>query len=268
MSGERQPGERQPGERQRDDRAALPLAGLDVLVTRPAAQAGALAREIESHGGRAVVVPLIEIVDAPAGTVRDAVAGLTAHDWVVVASPNAAGVAAGELAGCPARLAAVGTATASALRAGAPERDVLVPSDQRAASLVEALIAACASVPARAVVVQSAEGASTLAEGLTGAGWAVTRITSHRPVARHPSPAEVAAAGQAHAWLLTSGSQARAWTEVLAAVEPPALIVSIGPQTTRDAEEVGLKIAATAADHTVPGVVNALERVVSTSPGG
>ena len=57
--------------------------------------------------------------------------------------------------------------------------------------------------------------------------------------------------------VFTSGTQAESWVNVFGASAPP-VIVTIGPQTTRKTEVSGLKVTRTAADHSLPGVVEAL----------
>ena len=42
-----------------------PLAGIDILVTRPAHQAGELADRIRMAGGNPVLFPVLEILDIP-----------------------------------------------------------------------------------------------------------------------------------------------------------------------------------------------------------
>jgi uroporphyrinogen-III synthase len=68
-----------------------PLAGKGVVVTRPAHQAGQLARSIDEAGGRAILFPAIEIHDiedlAPFLRVVDE---LEEFDLAVFISPNAA----------------------------------------------------------------------------------------------------------------------------------------------------------------------------------
>jgi uroporphyrinogen-III synthase len=59
--------------------------------------------------------------------------------------------------------------------------------------------------------------------------------------------------------VLASGSAARAY----AAVGGRAPAVSIGPQTTRVAESVGLVVAAEAASHDLDGLVAAVDAVAS-----
>jgi len=59
--------------------------------------------------------------------------------------------------------------------------------------------------------------------------------------------------------VLASGSAARAY----AAVGGAAPAVTVGPQTTRVAESVGLAVAAEAETHDLDGLVAAVERVTS-----
>jgi uroporphyrinogen-III synthase len=89
---------------------ALPLAGLAVLVTRPALQARALIEGIAKVGGEPIAFPTLEIVPV------ECVAISAAYDLIIFTSSNAVehGVSVcGSLAAS--RLAAIGPATAAAL---------------------------------------------------------------------------------------------------------------------------------------------------------
>ena len=68
----------------------LPLAGRTIVVTRPRAQADALAALIAGQGGRAVVFPVLEIgpADDPAPLDR-AIASLDSYALAIFISPNA-----------------------------------------------------------------------------------------------------------------------------------------------------------------------------------
>ncbi len=67
-----------------------PLAGLGVLVTRPAAQAGGLCQLIEQHGGTAHRFPVLEILPpADPEPLRAAGERLHRYDWAVFISANA-----------------------------------------------------------------------------------------------------------------------------------------------------------------------------------
>ncbi len=97
------------------------LAGVTVLVTRPAHQAGQLVRLIEAAGGRALRFPTIEIADPENPALLDQLlARLDQFDLAVFVSPNAAHRALALMrarGALPARLriAAVGSGTVRAL---------------------------------------------------------------------------------------------------------------------------------------------------------
>lgn len=98
------------------------LAGLNIVVTRPRAQATPLARAIEQAGGKALLFPLLEIESGAASQpLRELVSRLPQFDLAIFISPNAVryGMQAIRAAGpLPAtlKLACVGQGSANALR--------------------------------------------------------------------------------------------------------------------------------------------------------
>ncbi|MGE0140820.1 MAG: uroporphyrinogen-III synthase [Ilumatobacteraceae bacterium] len=235
-----------------DDRG---LAGLTVVVTRPAEQAGALVRLLEEQGARAVVMPLIELVDvAPADEIEAVVTGLGDTDWLVATSSRAARRVADAARRSPCRIAAVGRTTAAEL----PRVD-LVPTDQSAVGLLGVFPAAPPG--GRAVVAQASGGAPTLVDGLIGRGWHTVRIDTHISRSVVPDARQRLAAMAADAVIFTSGSQARAWVEAFGTTAP-ALIATLGRETGRNAEACGLKVDVVATDHSLSGVVRALQGIV------
>ena len=175
-------------------------------------------------------------------------------DWLVVTSPNGAQhYLAAHGAAAPANVAAVGAATQAALEAGGVQV-ALVPRQQRAAGV----LAEFPRGPGRVLVVQAAAAAPELAEGLAAAGWQVTTVAPYRSLPAHPTAGQQLAALSADAVLFASGSAARAWVQVFGLTTPP-LVVAIGPSTAAAAEVAGLKVALIAADHSLPGMVTALE---------
>lgn len=255
-----------------------PLVGRRVVVTRAAEQADALADILRERGALPVVVPLVEIVPRPGELAALAALRPTDFDWLVVTSPNAAQAladvhpaeaaptvtesAATDAAGhrCP-LVAAVGTATATEL-AAAGRQVALVPARQRAAALVEAFPAG----PGRVLVVQGEQAATVLTDGLAAKGWTVTVVRPYDSVARRPTAAERAGALAADAVVFASGSAARAWVDAFGPLAPP-VVVAIGPQTAAATERAGLKVSSTAADHSLVGLVAALERCCEELPG-
>ena len=70
--------------------AGLPLAGLGILVTRPAHQAGHLAQLIRDAGGEPILFPAMEITDLPDVRPLNALIDrLHEFDFAIFISPNA-----------------------------------------------------------------------------------------------------------------------------------------------------------------------------------
>lgn len=93
------------------------LAGMTVLVTRPAHQAENLCRLIEAQGGKAQRLPLLSVEPVPpSARVQRALQGGQSADWWIFTSANAVRYARElDRSDWPARLAAIGPATAAAL---------------------------------------------------------------------------------------------------------------------------------------------------------
>ena len=102
--------------------ADAPLAGIGVLVTRPAGQAGELISAIEAAGGRSIIFPVIEIAPRSPQDIASDVAGLPDPDIVIFISRNA--VEHGLAWSGDGAIAAVGPATAAAIEAAARVVDV------------------------------------------------------------------------------------------------------------------------------------------------
>lgn len=232
-----------------------PLRGRRIVVTRAAEQAEPLAARLRALGAEPMVVPLIEIVQpSDGGNALDAaLKRLERYDWLVVTSPNGAMAVRDALAALPGgsrpRVAAVGSATAEALGAAAD----LVPEEQLGTGLVAAFPTGNGSV-----LVAQAEGAGAVVEeGIAQKGWHVEVVAAYRTVPVVPSAGVLLRVLSADAVLFASGSAVRAWTTVFGTETPP-VTVAIGPSTARVAAELGLKIEAIAADHSLDGLVGEL----------
>src|SRR5437773_6669832 len=99
---------------------ARPLGGRGILVTRPARQAGGIARRIAAMGGTPVIFPAIVILPpADSAPLARAQASLPNYDYAIFVSANAVEYGVPDPAQWPARLVAVapGPGTAEALAA-------------------------------------------------------------------------------------------------------------------------------------------------------
>lgn len=201
-----------------------------VLVTREE-----LVPRVESLGHDATFCDLIRV--EPLG---DAPVDARAYDWLVVTSRNGAhelarrGVTAN-------RIAAIGPATAEALRAHGLRVD-LVASTHTQEGLREEL-------PEERLLLAAAEGAR---QDVLDADF----LPLYRTIELRPEVPEVDVA------LLMSGSAARA----LAATGARVPVIAIGPQTAVEAEAAGLDVAAVAAGHDLDGLVEALRSLSWSSP--
>src|SRR5438105_4458113 len=149
-----------------------------VLVTRPGGENDPLVAELESRGFRVRVVPTVLTRALPVEW-----PDFTRYDWVVVTS--AAGVAALPVALTGPRWAAVGEATASALRARGVKVD-LVPADANGIALAEALPGPGGT---RVLLVRASLADPDLPAGLRKRGALVDEVTAYETV---EGPAESA----------------------------------------------------------------------------
>ncbi|MEN9507393.1 MAG: hypothetical protein RI958_3319 [Actinomycetota bacterium] len=239
------------------------LAGRTVVVTRPVDGAAELAGLFHRAGARTIVMPLVELVDVVSdGEIAAAVDRLGDGDWVVATSARAGGRVAADVARRPVRVAAVGTATAAVL----PRAD-LVPVRQSAEGLLEVFPACHPAASHTVLVAQSMDGASTLVDGVRSLGWRVERLDTHRTRPVVPTAAQQLAVLRADAVVFTSGTQALAWCEVFGTATP-AVVASIGPRTTTVAESAGITVQVTASDHSLAGLVAAVERFLTGAGSG
>jgi uroporphyrinogen-III synthase len=111
------------------------LAGVGVLITRPAGQAGELVAAIEAAGGRSIAFPVIEIAPRSPQEIEADLASLDVPDVVVFISRNAVehGLAWAE----GGAIAAVGPATAAAIEAAARVVDIRPAAGFDSESLLE-----------------------------------------------------------------------------------------------------------------------------------
>jgi uroporphyrinogen III methyltransferase / synthase len=253
--------------------ARHPLAGLTVLVPRARDQASELSALLRSRGAEPLEVPTIEIRPAASTAELDrAVEGLAAgqFDWVVLTSVNGVAAVRGRaeaLGEGPAvlgkgRVAAVGPATEAALRDWGVAPD-LVPEVATTAALGDAFPAGPGSVLlARADLANPELGVL-----LRDKAWATTEVVAYHtvPVATIDPAARRRLDGGEVDWVaFTASSNVAGFLRGYGGPPPPGVrVAAIGPVTAGTARSAGIRVAATAADHTIGGLVAAIEHAVA-----
>ncbi len=169
-----------------------PLAGVRVLVTRPRAQAEALARAIRADGGEPLLFPLIDIQPVSDPARLDAIlATLDRFDLAVFISPNAVQCALTRLTACgrgwPATLpiAVIGAGTAQALAAHGLHAAV-APRNRFDSEALLAEPALQAVAGRRILILRGEGGRALLADTLTARGATVTYAECYRRVPPPP----------------------------------------------------------------------------------
>jgi uroporphyrinogen III methyltransferase / synthase len=254
--------------------AAPPLAGLTVLVPRARDQAGELSALLAARGAEPLEVPTIEIRPVASTTELDrAVEDLAAgrFDWVVLTSVNgvaavrarveAAGRGPADLA--KARVAAVGPATEAALRDWGVAPD-LVPAVATTAALGQAFPAPSGHGD---VLLARADLANPqLAVVLRGKGWGTTEVVAYHTVpvgSLDPAARRRLDGGEVDWVAFTASSTVEGFLRGYGGPPPPEVrVAAIGPVTAGAARSAGMRVAATAAEHTIPGLVAAIEDAV------
>lgn len=251
-----------------------PLAGLTVLVPRARDQAGDFSALLRARGAEPLEVPTIEIRSVASTAALDrAVEDLAAgrFDWVVLTSVN--GVAAvraraealghGTTAIARASVAAVGPATEAALRDWGIIPD-LVPGAATTAALGQAFPSG------RGVVLLARADLANPELGvlLRDKGWETTEVVAYHTVpvgALDPAARRRLDRGEVDWVAFTASSTVEGFLRGYGGPPPPGVrVAAIGPVTADTARSAGIQVATTAAEHTIGGLVAAIEHAVTT----
>jgi uroporphyrinogen-III synthase len=256
-----------------DDRR--PLVGVTVLVPRAREQAGAFSVLLRERGAEPLEVPTIAI--RPLGSTSEldlAVERLLAggYEWLVLTSVNgvaalrgrveALGHGAGSLRTVGTRVAAIGPATEAALRDWGIAPD-LVPPVATTAALGEAFPAGSGEVLlARADIASRELGTILRAKGYHPHDVAAYRTV---PLDRLEEGARRRLDRGEVDWLaFTASSTVQGFARAYGGPPPGGVrVAAIGPVTAAAARAAGMRVDATASEHTIPGLVAAIERATA-----
>jgi uroporphyrinogen III methyltransferase/synthase len=253
-----------------------PLFGKRIVVTRTREQASEMSSKLLERGAEVLEIPTIRTgPPTQREALAEALAGLGSYDWLVFTSPN--GVAAffdyfhkafedlRDIGGL--RIAAVGPATAAKVKEQHLKVDVM-PKEYVAAKVADA-IAKHESVENLKILLLRAEVANPeLPKKLEEMGAIVDDIACYKTEAetedRNGAAARLLEDGAD--WITFTSSStvehfnARFNLKDLLARFPKTRLASIGPETTKAIAALGFKPAVEPKEHTIDGLVGALEK--------
>jgi len=257
---------------------ARPLFGRRFVVTRTREQASQLSRQLLEHGAEVLEIPTIKIgPPSNHNDFADALLELNSYDWLVFTSPN--GVTTffehffkafddlRDIGGV--RIAAVGPATAAKLREFHLKVDLM--PDEYVATKIAGAFAQYQSIENLKILLMRAEVANTeLPKALEEMGAIVDDVACYKTI---PETEDVNGAA---AKLLESGTDWITFTSAStvenfhARFDLPALLkrfpqiqlASIGPETTKALTALQLTPTVEARQHTIEGLVKAVEGFV------
>ena len=167
-----------------------------------------------------------------------------------------------------AKVAAIGPATAAAMAARGIAAD-LVPDVYTTRAVAEAF-RPLRIAGARVLLPRADIASRTLPDGLRGLGALLTEVAAYRtaaPVGAAERARETLASGTMDAVTFTSSSTATHLVRLLdgdVSLINACKVVSIGPATSRTARELGVRVDAEAAEHTVAGTAEATVGLIGT----
>lgn len=249
-----------------------PLFGKTVVVTRARAQASVLTKKLEAQGARVLEVPAIKIVPpADFAPLDKAISEIDTYKWLILTSVNGVEYFFDRLlkadkdsrALCGVKIAAIGSATAEALKGYGITAD-LIPSAYKAEELADAL-AADTKAGDKLLLARAKIARNVLPERLRALGAQVDVVTAYETVADCQNKEELLEAlenGEASLVTFTSSSTVTNLLDVLGDKKDllnKVALAAIGPVTAETLEKHGLKPAVSAAEYTIDGLMTAIE---------
>ncbi|MBL8826750.1 MAG: uroporphyrinogen-III C-methyltransferase [Planctomycetaceae bacterium] len=258
--------------------ATRPLFGQRIIVTRPEGQSFALRDPLQELGAEVRIQPAIAIEPPADWSAVDAAIGrVSEFDWLVFSSSNGVrmwfdrwwslGGDWRRLANT--KLAAIGPGTSDELAKYHLRADRLPDGEYRAEALAQALNAEAAGK--RFLLVRASRGREVLAEQLQAAGGHVEQVVAYRSVDVTVPDAELTGllhAGEVDWVTVTSSAIARSLAAMWGDALRRAKLASISPITSQTLRELGFTPHVEATEYTMPGLVDAIVRSVTTDARG
>lgn len=249
-----------------------PLWGRRIIITRATEQAPELAARLADLGATTQTLSTIQIVPAATEPLDAEImaVGSGMYTWVIFTSVNGVAAYAARLEALGydwralnAKVAAIGPATATALRAHGIRPD-FVPT----AYVAEAIAEEIGDMNEERVLLPRADIARpALADLLRQRGAIVHEVAAYRTITPPLDPATVAKSLQdprPDAITFTSSSTVRGFVAALGPMNPAEalagiVVACIGPVTAQTARELGITPTVVATDYTMDGLATALQ---------
>jgi len=254
-----------------------PLTGMKVLITRPENDVAPLSTKLQALGATTLELPTIAIVPPERTEALDrAIRGVEGYDWIIFTSVNGvrffrerADVLNVHLDNLKrVKVAAIGPATANALEQLGWSPDY-VPEEY----LSEKIAVGLGDVNGKRVLLPRADIASKkLPSLLVERGALVDEVVAYRtviPADLTPKRLKSVLKEGVDLITFTSPSTVRNFAQALGSKElahllETAKIACIGPVTVETATESGLRVSIIAMNHTIDGLVEAIENEIRT----
>jgi uroporphyrinogen III methyltransferase/synthase len=250
-----------------------PLFGRRIVITRPRSQAGSFAERIEDLGGEVVEFPTIEILPPQSYAALDeAIQNIGRYHWIIFTSVNGVryffsryldvGRDIRDLSGI--KIATIGPETARELHRQGIRPD-LMPGEYTAEALLEHL--KCQAINGRRVLLpRTVKARDVLPQTLGEWGAQVDVVEAYRTARPKGEVAwlrSMLLSGMIDMITFTSSSTVANFTaqfpgENLKELVSHVRIACIGPITQKTAEELGMRVAVSPREYTIPALTEAI----------
>ena len=249
-----------------------PLFGKKIVVTRTRQQASGLSKQLTLLGADVIELPTIKIVEPQNPMLfGELVQDCHTYEWIIFTSANGVDAFftmfdklyndARSIGGV--RIACVGPSTAERVKARHLAVDLMPDKNFVAEGLVKAFKDHQNMENVNVLWVRAEETREVIANELTGMGAIVDEGLAYRTVAETEDNLEALArlkAEGADMITFTSASTVEHFLNLKVALPEGIKIASIGPVTSTAIKEHDLKVDIEAKDHSIPGLVAAVEK--------
>jgi uroporphyrinogen III methyltransferase/synthase len=256
----------------------MPLFGRRIVITRATDKVSSFARELRALGAEVIEFPTIEMVAPDSYAVLDAqIARLDTFDWIIFTSATGVDAFIARLrvlatdirAIGKARIAAIGPATADALKAYALTVDAM-PKEYRGEAIVDAI--GVEKIRGARILIPRAQTAREVLPAMLRERGAAEVIVAPAYKTIAPSGAALDRMRQALSVsgydliAFTSSSTASNFVEIAGKPNPGTKAAAIGPITAATAEKLGFDIVVKPRDYTIPSLVEAIRDYFASTP--